>query len=219
MKDLNYRQPDGKKPWYKRWKVWGYPFAALVLLGIILDVSGWTDANEAEKAEETAARVQAVEAELAASAEARAKADAKKAAEKPKVTTADVKSESAEVTTAGRVAEIRKVAVKFIEKYDGSETVKIDVNENMGANDGSYIVLAYMSFPRKNSAKMSREMIEMYSSDLAANLAKESDVSAVTVFWEVPRFVASGNAAKYAYERIGSGMVLDDEVVAVELQK
>ena len=215
MKNLNYRQPSGKKPFYKRWKFYAYTFGAIVLLGLILDLSGYTAKQDAIKAEEEAVKA----AEIAAKDEERAKEAAEREASLKRAERLNNEREALEVSKVlSRDEEISKLASGYIEEYKGSETIEIKVNENVGADDGSYIVLAYMSYPTQISAERTRKMIEMFSSDLAANLAKESDVSEVAVFWEVPKFLKSGNAAKYAYERLGEGMRLADEVIAAELQ-
>lgn len=202
-----------KKPWYKRWKVWGGTFAALIIIGAFVPEPAEVVPEVAPKKVEAVA-VKSPE-EISKDEEA-----AKRIAEISKANEAKA-AEAAKVTKPAQVerdAEIRKAAEGFIEKYLGSEIVKIDVNENLGANDGSYLVLAHMSFPRPNSVKKSRELVKMYSEDLAANLAKESDVSDVIVFWEVPRFLEGRNAAKFTYKRAGSGMALADEFIAPELK-
>ncbi|MET3658457.1 hypothetical protein [Sporosarcina psychrophila] len=65
-----------KIPFYKRWRVYAYTFAAIVLFGWILDVTGWSDANDAKIAAETEVKVKAVEAQLAVNAEKNAKVEA-----------------------------------------------------------------------------------------------------------------------------------------------
>lgn len=88
---------------------------------------------------------------------------------------------------------------------------KIDVNEHMGRNDGTYIVLPYLKWSVKNSAKTTMEMLEMYSDHLAAKLADDKNVSEITVFWEVPYHLEGNNVAKFMYERSGDGMAKVDK--------
>lgn len=207
------------KPWYKRWKVWGGVFVVLVVIGLFAPNAP----EETTSAPKVEAETKPVVAEKSAEdiAKEQAEFEAKNKAEQEawEKKSADDAAKKAEAKTpAARDVEIRKTAEKYIEKYAGSEIVKIDVNENLGANDGSYLVLVHMAYPRANSAEMSLKMVTMYSEDLAANLASESDVSDVTVFWEVPRFLEGRNAAKFTYKRAGDGMVLDDEMIASELQ-
>lgn len=54
-------------------------------------------------------------------------------------------------------------------------------------------------------------MLSMYSEHLAAKLAKESDVSEITVFWEVPYHKEANNVAKFSYERNGEQMMVGEE--------
>ena len=61
-----------------------------------------------------------------------------------------------------------------------------------------------------NNAKRTKNLIEMYSEDLAANLAKEDDISEVTVFWEVPYHLEGQNIAKFTYTKSGEGMAIGE---------
>lgn len=120
---------------------------------------------------------------------------------------------------AGRDEEIRgSIEDIHADRYTGSEIVEIEVNENLGLNDGSYVVLAHFSFTRTNSAEKTLDLISMYSEDLAASLAETTDVSAVSVFFEAPRFVEGKNATKFAYKRSGIAMILDNEFIVPELK-
>ena len=78
-------------------------------------------------------------------------------------------------------------AVETIVEDDLRDTAVSDlsVNENLGLDDGSYVVLAHLEWNVKNRAKTTRDMLEQYSDHLAAKLA-DYNVSEVTVFWEVP---------------------------------
>ncbi|SNT57726.1 hypothetical protein SAMN05444672_1632 [Bacillus sp. OK838] len=86
----------------------------------------------------------------------------------------------------------------------------MEVNENLGLNDGSYIVLPYLKWDAMNNAKRTKNLIEMYSEDLAANLAKEDDISEVTIFWEVPYHLEGQNIAKFTYKRKGENMIIGE---------
>lgn len=119
----------------------------------------------------------------------------------------------------GRDGEIRKLVTEIHDdKYIGSEVGEIEVNENIGLNDGSYVVLAHFSYTRANSAEKTLNFVSKYSEDLAASLAETEDISAVTVFYEAPRFLESGNVTKYTYKRSGDAMVLDNKFVSPKLK-
>lgn len=188
-----------KKPFYTRW--WFYAIIAFVIIGVIFSPS---DEERAELDAEKEVQVATFKED---------QAEKKQAEEK-----VEVVAEPA--STTGRDEEIRNIIEDIhADKYIGSEIVEIEVNENLGLNDGSYVVLAHFSFTRPNSAEKTLNFTSKYSEDLAASLAKTKDVSAVTVFYEAPRFVESGkNATKFAYNRSGTKMVLDNEFIAPELQ-
>lgn len=50
----------------------------------------------------------------------------------------------------------------------------------------------------------------MYSDDLAANLAKEGDISELVVFWEVPYHLEGKNVAKFTYTKKGENMIIGE---------
>lgn len=118
-----------------------------------------------------------------------------------------------------RDGEIRKLVTEIHDdKYMGSEVVEIEVNENLGLNDGSYVVLAHFSYTRPNDEEKTLDFVTKYSEDLAARLAEIEDISGVTVFYEAPRFLDSGNATKYTYKRSGDAMVLDNQFISPALK-
>ncbi|QNK46466.1 hypothetical protein H7F28_13840 [Brevibacterium sp. PAMC23299] len=84
------------------------------------------------------------------------------------------------------------------------------VNQNLGLNDGSYIVLPHLQWDATNNKERTKRLIEKYSDDLAANLAKEGDISEITVFWEVPYHLEGKNAAKFTYTKNGESMSIGD---------
>lgn len=90
-----------KKPFYKRWRVYAYAFAAIILFGWFLDVTGWSDANDAKIAAETEVKVKAVEAKLAVNAEKNAKIEA---AAKVRDANEKVKAEAAAVAKKAKAA-------------------------------------------------------------------------------------------------------------------
>ncbi|MGE7185751.1 hypothetical protein ACQKKK_17770 [Peribacillus sp. NPDC006672] len=61
-----------------------------------------------------------------------------------------------------------------------------------------------------NNEKRTKNLLEMYSEDLAANLAKEDDISEVTIFWEAPYHLEGQNIAKFTYTRKGENMIIGE---------
>lgn len=97
--------------------------------------------------------------------------------------------------------------------YDRTEINRITINDDLGtAEAGDYIALVYLTWNVKNKGKTARDMLVMYSDDLAATVADDcSNVQEIAVFWTVP-YLNDANA-KRAYERgSSSGMYLSDEM-------
>lgn len=124
----------------------------------------------------------------------------------PTVDTPDVNEENVEIN---REEEIEEKA-KGIINYNFTKIEELDVNENLGLNDGSYIVLPHLKWDAMNNAKRTKTLLEMYSDDLAANLAKEGDISELVVFWEVPYHLEGENVAKFTYTKKGENMIIGE---------
>ncbi|MGG4200756.1 hypothetical protein [Peribacillus frigoritolerans] len=120
----------------------------------------------------------------------------------------EVKEKEIELT---REEKIKETAKDIIEKnYNQTTVEELEVNQNLGLNDGSYIVLPYLKWDAMNNSKRTKRLIEMYSDDLAANLAKEGDISEITVFWEVPYHLEGKNVAKFTYTKNGDSMSIGE---------
>lgn len=110
--------------------------------------------------------------------------------------------------------EIQDYATNIItENYTKTDIREIAINENAGTEeDGDYIILVRLTWNVKNSGSMSKEMLEMYSSDFAARIGSDqSAVNEVAIFWTVPYL--DNASAKWAYERSGEGMYLSDNMI------
>ncbi|WP_049680965.1 hypothetical protein [Peribacillus loiseleuriae] len=117
-----------------------------------------------------------------------------------------------EVSTIARDKEIADTVKKIIKKeYYNTAITKVVVNDHYGtAKDNDYIVLPYLKWDSKNTKKTTKEILKLYSEDLAAQLIAESDISEITVFWEVPYHLEGANIAKFNYSRSGKNMAIDD---------
>jgi hypothetical protein len=72
------------------------------------------------------------------------------------------------------------------------------------------VALVYLVWNVKNMAGTSKEMLSMYSSDLAAYAYENcAAVQEICIFWEVPYL--EGNA-KVTYEKTDNGMMKTDEI-------
>lgn len=170
-----------KKPLYKKWWIWLIAFfAVLVIYGAA------TGINQAQN-------------------EVNEKGT--EAAEKEDTQNEDTENEA----DLSREEEIQAAVEDIIaEVFKGTDIDKIAVNENLGLEDGSFIVLPHLTWNVKNKEKMTREMLEQYSDHLAAKLAAESDVSEITIFWEVPYHKEGSNAAKFSYTRADDKMAIEE---------
>ena len=75
------------------------------------------------------------------------------------------------------------------------------VNVTTGQEQNYHIVLVYIEYARNTSLDKTKEMIEVYSDDMAAYIAQEHDtISEVYVFWTVPKYYGTDIAAKCSYE-------------------
>ena len=88
-------------------------------------------------------------------------------------------------------------------KYADTDIDHITVN-----NDN--IVLAYLVWNVKNSEKTTKEMLRMYSDDLAATLVKDyDDLKEIAVFWNVPYL---SKDYKWHYSCSSAGAYMDDSM-------
>lgn len=105
------------------------------------------------------------------------------------------------------------ITARITEHYPRTDIDKITINEDGGTEEeGDYVALAYLTWNAKNKPEMTKQMLQMYSDDLAASLAIDhSEVQAMAVFWEVPYLNAG--TSKWSYTRKDGGMYMDDRVL------
>ena len=71
-------------------------------------------------------------------------------------------------------------------------------------------ITIHLTWNTRNSGKLSKEVLKMYSDDLAAALAKENNsVREIAIFWTVPYL---NDKAKCSYERVSNGFRVMDEM-------
>lgn len=106
------------------------------------------------------------------------------------------------------------VTQRVSSQYRNTDVTGVTINEDLGTDaGGDYIILVYLTWNVKNSAKTTKEMLRMYSDDLAATIAGDyPEVNEIAVFWKVPYLTT--NNSKWAYERRGDNMYLTDEAVS-----
>lgn len=187
--DKTRKSQRGKKSIFKRW--WFWVITAIIVIGVIGGGS-----NKGTQPSETSERVPLTET----------------------VAISEVVEASAPVATEGPVAEVldnveepmasieRVIRGRINDKYTYSDISRITINENLGTDaEGDYIALVYITWTQKNSGKTSKEVLKLYSDDLAATIAQEcDDIQEIAIFWTVP-YLNNANA-KCSYERKNGGM-------------
>jgi len=94
--------------------------------------------------------------------------------------------------------------------YKNTVLDRFAVNENMAADDGTYITLVYLIFDVPNSVGTGNEMMRMYSDDLVASLAeKSSKICEAAIFWHDEY---NDRSLKYAYEYRNGGFYLTSKM-------
>lgn len=108
--------------------------------------------------------------------------------------------------------EEKAIRDRINDKYSGTVIDSITLNPDLGTDiETDYIALVNLTWNVKNSAEMSKKMLEMYSDDLAATVYSECpDVQELAIFWTVP-YHNNANA-KRSYERKTDGMYLMDSM-------
>ncbi|WP_028129077.1 hypothetical protein [Selenomonas sp. AE3005] len=132
----------------------------------------------------------------------------KKALEEQKAADEKAKAEAQKNTPEYRVKEKVK---EYVNGYAETTINSVTLNPDMGTEkDGDYVALVRLTWNRKNSGKTSKEMLEMYSSDMAARIYNDlPEVQELAVFWTVPYLNGS---AKVSFERSNGGMAFTDKV-------
>lgn len=126
------------------------------------------------------------------------------------------KTVESEVTENTEISEYDKVKTQ-IKSYINANYTKtilddLTVNDDLGTDaDGDYVVLVNLTWNQKNTGKTSQEMLDMYSSDMAARIYQDMpEVQELCIFWTVPYL--NDGTAKISFERKDNGMAYMDKV-------
>lgn len=126
------------------------------------------------------------------------------------------KTVESEVTENTEISEYDKVKTQIKSYINANYTNTIlddlTVNDDLGTDaDGDYVVLVNLTWNQKNTGKTSQEMLDMYSSDMAARIYQDmSKVQELCIFWTVPYL--NDGTAKISFERKDNGMAYMDKV-------
>ena len=177
------KSEKAKKPIFKRW--WFWAIVVVFVIGVIggggkRDVQPSETANKAPLTETT-----------------------------PTTDVSETEEPAADVldNTEEPMASIERVIRSRInDEYTFSNIDRITINDDLGTDaEGDYIALVYITWTQKNSGKTSKEVLKLYSDDLAATVAQECEnVQELAIFWTVP-YLNNANA-KCSYERKNGAM-------------
>ncbi len=110
-------------------------------------------------------------------------------------------------------SKVEKKVQEYIDAYyTKTEIDSITVNEDLGTDvDGDYIALVRLTWNVSNSAELSKEVLDIYSSDMASRMYKDlPEIQELAVFWTVPHL--NNGSAKISFERKDDGMYYTDTV-------
>ena len=112
----------------------------------------------------------------------------------------------------GDKAKIKNKIAEYAKEYTDTTIDNITINDDLGTEkEGDYVVLVNLTWNTKNSGKTSQEMLDMYSSDMAARMHSDlPEVQELAVFWTVPYL--NNGSAKMSFERTEKGMKYTDKV-------
>lgn len=168
-----------KKPFYKKW--WFWVIVAIVIISIISSLGGNNNIDETT----TSTTSETIEENTSTKTEITTNYDAS--------------------TEEGKIESI--ITDRISDKFDEyTQVEKITINEDLGTDKkGDYVALVYLTWTQENSTDTSKEVLKMYSSDLAATVGKETDsVQEIAIFWTVPYHGSA--TSKCAYERKNGNM-------------
>lgn len=126
------------------------------------------------------------------------------------------KTVESEVTENTEISEYDKVKTQIKSYINANYTNTIlddlTVNDDLGTDaDGDYVVLVNLTWNQKNTGKTSQEMLDMYSSDMAARIYQDMpEVQELCIFWTVPYL--NDGTAKISFEKKDNGMAYMDKV-------
>jgi len=122
----------------------------------------------------------------------------------------DKKEEKKPTETKG--SKIEKVVKGVVDSDLNRTTInELTINEDASVDEERYIVLVNLKWDVKNTANMTKDMLDMYSDHLAAKLADDKNVHELVIFWEVPYHKEGDTILKKAYQNENDGMYLSDE--------
>ena len=108
---------------------------------------------------------------------------------------------------------VKKTVQGYIDdKYTLTTIDRVEVNPDYGTDAADdYIALVYLTWDQKNTGKTSKEVLDLYSQDMAVRMYGDlPEIQELCVFWTVPYL--NNGSAKISFERSNGGMMITDTV-------
>ena len=187
-----------KKPFYKLW--WFWLIVVIVAIALIGSIGG-TNSNKENYSSSGTSQESTVQTESAVSTTLTTQTTTSSTTQSQ-----TTKTEETTVTLGPKEKINQFVRNRIKEKYTYTDISSITINENLGTDaDDDYVVLVRVIWNQKNSGKMSKTVLKLYSDDLASMIAEKfPNVQEIAIFWTVP-YLNNANA-KCSYERKNGSM-------------
>ena len=181
MKKAKAPKPE-KRSIFKRW--WFWVIAVVIVIGII---GGVKKDNPSSKTTEEASSTETTHAS-------------------EDIATEESVAEALDNTEEPMASIERVIRDRINDEYTYSDIDRITINEDLGTDvESDYIALVYITWTQQNSGETSKEVLKLYSDDLAATVAQKCDnVQEIAVFWTVPYL--NNAKAKCSYEQKNGNM-------------
>ncbi len=180
---------SNQQPIYKKWWFWVIIVIALVIIYAVSPKQQESQSSEPDN----------------------------QAVETPSTDT-DTKTEITLEYSEGSMREIEStIRNRAAEKYEDAKITELLIFDETDNGKDDYTVMVYLNWDKKNKSATAKEMLETYSSDLAATLANERpNVDAVNIYWRIPYLQENGkkvgNGENYwIYTKKSNGMTLKDK--------
>ena len=139
--------------------------------------------------------------------ETKVETEAETEAETEIVTETEIATEAETESETDKITNFVKDTTK--EYYRDTDIDSITVNEDLSTDEsGDYVLLINYTWNVQNSENTSKQMLDMYSQDIAARIAQDyPSVTQMAVFWHVDYL---SKDAKWQFVRANGGMMIED---------
>lgn len=169
-------------------------FFAVLTLSLTMAACGGSSSNNDSK-------------ETKEQTETKVETEAETEAETEIVTETEIATEAETESETDKITNFVKDTTK--EYYRDTDIDSITVNEDLSTDEsGDYVLLINYTWNVQNSENTSKQMLDMYSQDIAARIAQDyPSVTQMAVFWHVDYL---SKDAKWQFVRANGGMMIED---------